>query len=47
MVVLDGVKVPVSSITRIEGMYVFTSDYMKICITDEEKKEILKKLSEL
>lgn len=43
MVILDGIEVPVDSIVRIEGRYVYTSDYMKICVSKEDIEKINEK----
>lgn len=44
MVVIDGIKVPIDTIVRIEGMYIYTDNYMKLCPSREEMKEILEKI---
>lgn len=44
MVVIDGIKVPIDSIVRIEGMYIYTDNYMKLCPSREEMEEILRKI---
>lgn len=43
MVTVNGETFPVSSITMIEGNYVYTSDYLKLYATKEEMEEILEK----
>lgn len=44
MVVIDGIKVPIDTIIRIEGMYIYTNNYMKLCPSREEMEEILEKI---
>lgn len=44
MVTVNGETFPVSSIVRIEGDYIYTSNYMKIHATKEEMKEVLEKM---
>ena len=44
MVVIDGIKVPIDTIVRIEGMYIYTDNYMKLCPSREEMEEILEKI---
>ena len=44
MVTVNGETFPVSSIVRIEGNYIYTSNYMKIHATNEEMEEILEKM---
>lgn len=44
MVVIDGIKVPIDSIVRIEGMYIYTDNYMKLCPSREEMQQILDKI---
>jgi hypothetical protein len=42
MIVLDGEKVKLSSIVKIEGMYVYTKEGLKICPHKEEMDELAK-----
>lgn len=44
MVTVNGETFPVSSIVRIEGNYIYTSNYMKIYATKEEMQQILDKI---
>lgn len=44
MVTVNGETFPVSSIVRIEGIYIYTDNYMKLCPTKEEMEEILEKM---
>ena len=44
MITLDGETVRLSSIVRIEGMYVYTKEGLKICPTKEEMEEILERI---
>ena len=47
MITLDGEKVSVDSIVRIDGMYVYTKEGLKIHATKDEMKEILEKFNKL
>ena len=47
MVTVNGETFPVSSIVRIEGNYIYTSNYMKIYATKEEMEEVLEKMQNL
>lgn len=42
MITLDGEKVSVDSIVRIDGMYVYTKEGLKICPYKEEMEELVR-----
>lgn len=44
MVVLDGMKVPINMIERIDKYHVYTKDYMKISPYQEEMDALIEKI---